>query len=76
MNSTILNDIMNGYSCNEPQRFQCILHDMDDSVYDHYLLLTDDQIRLVKYLLTENALNSEVYRFTVLKEERKTFEKV
>ena len=76
MNPTLMNDILNGCPCNEPQRFQCILHDMEDSVYDRYLFLTDDQIHMIKYLLTEDVLDSDVYKLTVLKEERKTFEKV
>lgn len=75
MNSTILNDIMNGYSCNEPKRFQCIIRNLENDDYDQYLLLTTEQIRIVQYLLAEEVIN-DVYTLVVLDEESKTFKKV
>lgn len=67
--------LMNNCPCNEPKRFQCIIRNIDNCDYDHYLLLTADQIRLVQYLLTEGVCDSDVYTLTVLEEE-KTFEKI
>lgn len=59
---------------NEPQRFQCILRNTEDDMYDHYLLLTNEQIRMVNYLLTEDVINPDIFVLTVLDEKGKTFE--
>lgn len=61
--------------CNEVKRTQCILRNTDYGC-DHYLLLTDDQIRLVKYLISEEALNSDIFIFIVLDGESEKFEKI
>lgn len=75
MNPALMNDILNGCPCNEPKRFQCIIRNIESDDYDHYLLLTIDQIRMVKYLLTEDIMN-DIYTLIVLDEEGRTFEKV
>lgn len=72
MNSTS----MNCCPCNEPKRFQCIIRNTEDDAYDHYLLLTNDQIRMINYLLAEDVINPDVFVLVVLDEEGKTFEKV
>ena len=66
---------MNNCPCNEPKRFQCILSNNDDD-YDRYLLLTNDQIRVVNCLLNEEMLDTDTYTLIVLDEEGKSFEKV
>ena len=66
---------MNNCPCNESKRFQCILRNTD---YDceHYLLLTEEQIRMVRFLISEDIINSDNLVFIVLDDENLKFEKV
>lgn len=66
---------MNNCPYNEPVRYQCILRNENDNC-DHYLLLTQDQIRMVKYLLFEEVLDPVNFALIVLDEEGRAFEKV
>ena len=75
MNPTSMNNCLYNSFCDKPKRFQCIISNNDDN-YDRYFLLTNDQIRMVKYLLNEDMLDSDIYTLIVLDEEGKTFEKV
>lgn len=59
----------------EPARIQCILRNTDYGC-DHYLLLTEEQIQMVRYLIYHDILDSDIFVFVVLDGEDKKFEKV
>lgn len=65
----------NCFNCPETARTQCILRNTDYGC-DHYLLLTDEQIRMIRYLIREDIMDSDIYIFIVLDGEDKKFERI